>query len=170
MPSPKGANMNMRKTIPWLVWMPMLALSLSCLTLAGCDDDDDNSSGGTTIIVVTNVVNGTVTTNVVTTTNAPAAGDVSGVWATHMTQPDGDPNWEWDVDVTIVQTGQDVQGSFRAGTAQTFTGTYVGGTMTATDTLDCLWQIDFSGNEGEGTRTRHDIPVTVVRMTRAVPN
>ena len=163
--------MNRQRTIPWLVWMSMLALSLSCLALAGCDDDDgDNSSGGTTTIVVTNVVNGTVTTNVVTVTNAPAPGDISGVWETNMTQPDGDPNWSWDVDVTIVQTGSDVQGSFRAGTPQTFTGTFAGGTMTATDTLDCLWQIDFSGNEGNGTRTRHDIPVTVVRMVRAVAN
>lgn len=140
----------------------LLAPVLLVLPLAGCWDDDDDNGGGTTTVVVTNVVNGTT----VVPTNAAPAGEIAGAWETNMTQPDYDPSWSWDVTVTITQTGQNVQDSFQAGTPQTFTGTYAGGVMTATDSLGCFWQITFSGNTGNGTRTRWDLPVTVVRMTR----
>jgi hypothetical protein len=146
--------MKMQRTIPWLSWAAVLALSFTCLALAGCGGDD-SSSGPTTVVVAGDGP-----------AALPAAADISGVWDTNMTQPEGDTSWSWDVDVTIVQTGQAVQGSFRAGTPQTFTGTYVGGVMTATDSLDCLWQITFSESAGNGTRTRSDQPVTVVRMMR----
>ena len=148
--------MNFFRLLARRSWILVPVLCLSC-ALAGCSDDDDSGSSAS--------ASGTTTGD--GTTIPLAAGDLTGVWDTNMTQPYDDPSWSWDVDVTLTQTGSSVTGTFRAGTdIVTINGTYADGKLTGTDTLGCAWDIDFTENQGNGTRTRWDIPITVVRMVR----
>ena len=142
-------------------WILVAMLGLACFAGTGCGSDNDSSSSGGT---ATGTSEGGTSEGGAPA--GPAAADITGVWDTNMSRPEDNPPWSWDVDVTLTQTGQAVQGSFRAGSPQTLSGTYVNGILTATDSLGCLWQITFTESTGNGTRTRDDIPVQVLRMMR----
>lgn len=130
-------------------------VALLCLVatmgFTGCDDDSDGN-----------------------TSNAPA--DIGGTWTSAITGTDenGRP-FDYQGTMMIAQDGQNVTGSYSYynGNSFTFTGTYVDGALTATDSDNWSIQLEFEGNSAAGTLTgTHDngvAGVETITLTRPAP-
>ena len=108
--------------------------------IVGCDGDGDN--GNPDVVVVPSGDGGG-------TEPATPPENISGEWAAVFTDVGGTDTLN--ETMVIAQVGTSVSGSYTFGMNNwTFSGTYVNGTMTATDNDGWTIEIEFLGNSGAG--------------------